>query len=128
MKHRPASHRAFFVNEKSHSILTPSDDSTSAAPDFEDAARFPCLATGMPQPATTMAAAVDTLYVPDRSPPVPTTSIAAAGDSIRDIFSRMVMTPPVNSSTVSPRRRSAMRSAPICDGVASPDIMTSNAR
>ena len=34
------------------SILTPSEDSTSAAPERDDSARLPCLATGTPAPAT----------------------------------------------------------------------------
>ena len=45
----------------------------------------------------------------------------------RSILSRMVVTAPVISSTVSPRTRSAMSSAPICDGVASPAIICSKA-
>ena len=40
------------------SVFTPSAASTSAAPEREDSARLPCLATGTPQPATTSAAAV----------------------------------------------------------------------
>src|SRR5262249_14383532 len=39
----------------------------------------------------------------------------------------MAETAPVISSTVSPRTRKAMSSPPICEGVASPDIMLSNA-
>src|SRR3954471_13360252 len=39
----------------------------------------------------------------------------------------MVVTAPVISSTVSPRRRRPIRKPPICDGVASPDIMWSKA-
>ena len=42
-------------------MLTPSAVSTSAAPELEDSARLPCLATGTPQPATTSAAAVEML-------------------------------------------------------------------
>ncbi len=38
------------------------------------AARFPCLATVTPAAAQTMAAVVEMLNVPNRSPPVPTTS------------------------------------------------------
>ena len=34
---------------------------TSAAPDWLDAARLPCLATGIPAPATTSAAQVEML-------------------------------------------------------------------
>ena len=43
------------------SILTPSAVSTSAAPDFDDSARLPCLATGTPAPATMNAAQVEML-------------------------------------------------------------------
>ena len=43
------------------------------------------------------------------------------------IFARIADTAPVISSTVSPRTRSAIRKAPICDGVASPDIIMSKA-
>ena len=39
----------------------------------------------------------------------------------------MADTAPVISSTVSPRTRSAINSPPICEGVASPDIMLSKA-
>ena len=39
----------------------------------------------------------------------------------------MADTAPVISSTVSPRTRSAISSPPICEGVASPDIMLSKA-
>src|SRR4029079_6936255 len=109
------------------SILTPSAPSTSAAPDFEDSARLPCLATGTPAPATISAAQVETLYEPQGSPPVPTTSMASGGAATLVILSRMVEAAPVISSTVSPRTRSAIKSPPICEGVASPDIMRSKA-
>src|SRR5258708_39293475 len=39
----------------------------------------------------------------------------------------MVVAAPAISSTVSPRTRIAIKSPPICDGVASPDIMRSKA-
>jgi hypothetical protein len=58
---------------------------------------------------------------------VPTTSIAPSGASTLSIFARMVVTAPVISSTVSPRTRSPISNAPICEGVASPDIMRSKA-
>ena len=64
---------------------------------------------------------------PMHRPPVPTISMASGGAATRNIFSRMVSTAPVISSTVSPRTRSARRKPPICEGVASPDIMTSKA-
>ena len=107
--------------------MTPSALSTSAAPDFDDSARLPCLATGTPAPATMNAAQVEMLNEPEASPPVPTTSIASGGAFTPSILARMVVTAPVISSTVSPRTRSAISSAPICEGVASPDIMRSKA-
>ena len=55
-------------------------------------------------------------------------SMASAGAVTRSIFSRIAVTAPVISSTVSPRTRSAIRRPPICDGVASPDIMRSKPR
>ena len=79
MKPIPASRMDFSISGKAASILTPSAVNTSAAPARDDSARLPCLATGMPQPATTSAAAVDMLSVPAPSPPVPTTSIASSG-------------------------------------------------
>src|SRR4051794_31105845 len=109
------------------SILTPSADNTSAAPERDDSARLPCLATGTPQPATINDAQVETLTEPEPSPPVPTTSTASAGALTRSILARIADTAPVISSTVSPRTRSAISKPPICDGVASPDIMLSNA-
>src|SRR2546430_5836360 len=109
------------------SILTPSEESTSAAPEREDSARLPCLATGTPAPATMNEAQVETLTEPEPSPPVPTTSTALPGALTRSILARMADTAPVISSTVSPRTRSAINSPPICEGVASPDIMLSKA-
>jgi len=109
------------------SILTPSDDSTSAAPERDDSARLPCLATGTPVPATMKEAQVETLTEPEPSPPVPTTSTALAGALTRSILARIAETAPVISSTVSPRTRSAISNPPICEGVASPDITLSKA-
>src|SRR6266481_5751129 len=109
------------------SILTPSEESTSAAPERDDSARLPCLATGTPAPATIKEAQVETLTEPEPSPPVPTTSTALPGALPRSILARIADTAPVISSTVSPRTRSAINSPPICEGVASPDIMLSKA-
>ena len=108
-------------------MLTPSAASTSAAPERDDSARLPCLATGTPAPATMNAAQVEMLNEPEASPPVPTTSMASGGASTRSILPRMAVTAPVISSTVSPRTRNAINSAPICEGVASPDIICSKA-
>src|SRR5215510_10903030 len=127
MKPMPASWMHVPTWFASRSILTPSACKTSAAPDFEESARFPCLATGTPAPATMNAAQVEMLNEPEASPPVPTTSTAPGGALTPSILLRIVVTAPVISSTVSPRTRSAIRSPPICDGVASPDIMRSKA-
>src|SRR5262249_24301222 len=72
-------------------------------------------------------AQVEMLNDPDASPPVPTTSTASGGASTPSILERMVVTAPVISSTVSPRTRNAISKPPICEGVASPDIIRSKA-
>src|ERR1700704_3691215 len=83
------------------SILTPSEANTSAAPERDDSARLPCLATGTPAPATIKEAQVDTLTEPEPSPPVPTTSTASAGALMRDILSGTDETaPPVPSQAL----------------------------
>ena len=53
------------------SVATPSAARTSELPEEPDAARLPCLTTGTPQAATTIAAAVEIFTVPAPSPPVP---------------------------------------------------------
>ena len=53
---------------------TPSSSSTSAVPHFDEAALAPCLHTGTPAPATTIAAIVDTL--------IECESIAAGADDV----------------------------------------------
>src|SRR5579862_175433 len=127
MKPMPASAMQRATSSALISILTPSACNTSAAPDFDDSARLPCFATGTPAPATMKAAQVEILEEPDASPPVPTTSTAPGGAFTPSILARMVVTAPVISSTVSPRTRKAMSRPPICEGVASPDIMRSKA-
>src|ERR1700719_510053 len=109
------------------SILTPSEDTPSAAPERDESARLQALAPGPPAPATMNEAQVDTLTEPEPSPPVPTTSTALAGALTRSILARIAETAPVISSTVSPRTRSAISNPPICEGVASPDITLSKA-
>src|SRR5205085_5907009 len=127
MKPMPASLTQRPMASGERSILTPSEPSTSAAPERDDRARLPCFATGTPEPATMKAAQVETLTEPEPSPPVPTTSMASAGAATRSILPRIAATAPVISSTVSPRTRSAISRPPICDGVASPDIIASKA-
>src|ERR1700720_602978 len=123
----PASRIHSSICSGDSSMFTPKAESTSAAPERDDNARLPCLATGTPAPATISAAQVEILNEPEASPPVPTTSIASGGACTRSIFARMTLTAPVISSTLSPRTRNAIRSPPICDGVASPDIICSKA-
>ena len=67
----PASARHRSTPAASRSIFTPSASRTSAEPQWLEAARFPCLATGAPAAAVTIAATVEMLNVPLRSPPVP---------------------------------------------------------
>src|SRR5919204_1388077 len=111
-------------------MSTPSASSTSALPDRLEAARFPCFATGMPAPAATMAAAVEILKVPARSPPVPQVSMVPSGTSSGVAWVRIDSTNPVISSTVSPLARRAIKRPAVWTGVASPAItwsMTSRA-
>ena len=98
----------------------PSASSTSAAPQAEEAARFPCLTTLAPAAAATIAAIVEMLTVLERSPPDPTTSTAVPPISIGIAKSIMVWARPESSSTVSPLLRRAMTNAASCAGVASP--------
>src|SRR6516225_7134645 len=125
MKPMPASRMQSPICSGDNSMFTPKAESTSAAPERDDKARLPCLATGTPAPATISAAQVEMLNEPEASPPVPTTSIAFGGACTRSILARMTLTAPVISSTLSPRTRNAINSPPICDGVASPAIICS---
>ncbi|BBY01374.1 hypothetical protein MSEO_18730 [Mycobacterium seoulense] len=59
-------------------MRTPSASSVSAPPANDDVARLPCLTTGTPAAATTIAAMVDRLTVLMPSPPVPTMSTASS--------------------------------------------------
>src|ERR1700716_1936404 len=104
------------------SIRTPRASSTSALPQALLAARLPCFATRPPAAATTSELTVEMLKLLERSPPVPTMSIASAGTVTRTATSRSADAQPAISSTVSPRIWSAASSAPSCAGVASPAI------
>ena len=73
----PARRRTSAWRSGGTSSGTPSASSTSALPDRLETLRLPCLATGTPHAATTIAAAVETLSVPSPSPPVPQVSITA---------------------------------------------------
>jgi hypothetical protein len=74
-KAMPISARHFSAISGLSSMATPSSCSKSALPQRLDMARLPCLATGMPAPATTNAAVVEMLKVWAPSPPVPHVSM-----------------------------------------------------
>ena len=112
MNAMPASARQRSTPAASRSIRTPSASSRSAEPQIDDAARLPCLATGTPAPATTIAATVEMLNVPLRSPPVPHVSTTGAGGSTGFANPSIVSASPSISSTVSPLVRSAIRRPP----------------
>ena len=61
MKPIPASWMQRSTPSGERPILTPSAASVSAAPEREEAARLPCLATGTPQAAVMIEASVETL-------------------------------------------------------------------
>ncbi|OOK67949.1 hypothetical protein BZL29_6657 [Mycobacterium kansasii] len=93
------------------------------SPDNDDAARLPCLTTGTPAAATTMAAIVDRLTVLIPSPPVPTTSTASSGTAWAGIGRAWSSITPANSATSSAVGTFiviATANAAICAGRAAP--------
>ena len=107
------------------SRTNPSASSTSAEPEIELTARFPCLATAAPAAAATIAAVVEMLNVREPSPPVPTTSTTSARVGVTaSTCARIASAHPAISSAVSPFARSATRKPPICAGVASPPMIS----
>src|SRR5438874_9825639 len=104
------------------SIRTPRASSTSALPHALDAARFPCLATRPPAAAVTIALTVEMLKLLERSPPVPTMSIASDATVTRTATSRSAEAQPAIASMFSPRMSRAATRPPSCAGVASPAI------
>src|SRR5712691_7652200 len=115
-----ATHRATASGPRS--MRTPSASRTSALPQALVAARFPCFATRPPAAAVTRDETVEMLKLFERSPPVPTMSIASSLTVTRTATSRSALAHPAISSTVSPRIASAASSAPSCAGVVSPTI------
>ena len=120
----PASARHRCTPAASRSILTPSASSRSAEPQCDEAARLPCFATGTPAPATTIAAIVEMLNVPLRSPPVPHVSTTGVAATTGFAKPSAVFESPSSSSTVSPFVRRAIRNPPIWPGDASPLMIT----
>src|SRR5262245_19118105 len=106
--------------------FTPSASITSAEPQPELNERLPCLATRTPAPATTNAAALETLNVPLTSPPVPQVSTRAPSGARPELkmgsaYRSMATANPTSSSTVSPLWRSAASRARICASLARPE-------
>ena len=85
-KHKPICLSVLFTVLISALIFTPNADNISEDPEFEETDLFPCLATLIPQEAATIATAVDILYVPRESPPVPQVSRVLLGLIIFLIF------------------------------------------
>src|SRR4051794_26290859 len=109
------------------SIATPSSSSTSAEPACDDAARLPCFTTRAPAPAAINAAIVDTLTVPDRSPPVPQVSIAPSGTSMCVANRCIARTSAASSDSVSPLVRSATMKAAACTSETRPSKISPTA-
>ena len=90
-------------------MFTPSASRTSAAPLLEDAARFPCFATGTPPAAITSEEVVEMLKEFAPSPPVPTISRTSKSCSNLMQCARIPAAEAVISSMVSPFMESAVR-------------------
>ena len=89
----------------------------SAEPLTLVAARLPCLATGTPAAAVTMAAAVLTLNVCEASPPVPHVSTRPVRSVVMGrMCRRMAAAAPAISATVSPFIARPVRKSPISSG------------
>ncbi len=116
----PTSANSASVAAAGRSITTPSASSTSAEPQAEDAARFPCLTIGTPAEAATMVAIVDTLTVSRPSPPVPTRSVTGPGMLIGVACASIDAARPDISAAVSPLARSATPNPAIWAGEAAP--------
>jgi hypothetical protein len=109
-------------------MFIPRAVNTSFAPDFELAALFPCLMTGTPAAATTMAAIDDTLMTPTGSPPEPTMSTASVDTSSVIAADRIASRKPTTSSTDSPLARSAIRNPAKRASLTDPFMMSVMAR
>ena len=111
-------------------MAIPSSARTSALPEFPDAERLPCLATGTPHEATMTAVAVETLTVLAPSPPVPqVSSRGEARPTSSQVWarSRTASTAPAISSADSPFIRRAVRNAAINASEASPAMIAETA-
>ncbi|ORW25083.1 hypothetical protein AWC17_02310 [Mycobacterium nebraskense] len=96
----------------------------SAPPDNDDAARLPCLTTGTPAAATTIAAMVERLTVLTPSPPVPTTStVSSRMAGIGSAWLSMTSASSLTSAEVGTFIFIATAKAAIWAGLASPDMI-----
>ncbi|GAT16911.1 anthranilate phosphoribosyltransferase domain protein [Mycolicibacterium thermoresistibile] len=103
----------------------------SAPPDSDDAARLPCLTTGTPHAATTIAAIVDRLTVLCPSPPVPTmstVSVPISSVGTRRACDSMISASSCTSAGVGRFIRNATANAAIWAGVAAPVMIWSMAQ
>src|SRR5690606_20989051 len=125
MKPTPVLRRLSATCSGSSMMLPPSASSTSAAPDFEDTPRLPCLATVAPAAAATKVAAVEMLKVWAPSPPVPTMSTkwGPPSNSTRRANSRMTEAAAVIWPMVSFLMRRPARIAAVMTGETSPDMI-----
>jgi len=124
MNPKPASSMQRATSSGSRSIRAPSASSRSADPDRLVAERLPCLATKQPAPAAISAAVVETLKL-RRPPPVPAVSSRlSARACTRSAKARIALASPVNSSTVSPLVRRAIRNPAICVCATSPAMIS----
>jgi len=108
------------------SIRTPSASSMSAPPLADDAARLPCLTTGTPAAATTIAAIVEMFTVLAPSPPVPTmstVSVPITSVGTRRAWRSMVSANSRTSAAVGLFIFIDTPKAAICAGVASPAMI-----
>src|SRR5699024_9407228 len=83
--------------------------------------RLPCLTTGSPAPAITMADIVEIFTVCARSPPVPTMSTMRPDTDNGSARAYIASTRPTTSVIVSPLARSATANPAIWAAVALPD-------
>ena len=120
----PVSSASWAVAAGGRSITTPSASSTSAAPQLDEAARFPCLTTRAPAAAATIAPMVEMFTVCAPSPPVPTRSTTGPRTLIGVACRSIAWASPVISLTVSPFIRNAIPNAAIWADDAAPSMIS----
>ena len=108
---------------RSSSRFTPRASSTSAEPEAEVEARFPCFTTGIPAAAARIDAMVEMFAVLAPSPPVPTMSTTFVGRSMCLAKARISSARPCSSATSTPRSASKARSAETRTSSSDPDMM-----